>query len=110
MEQDYNVKLYEKAYEEFQGLQNRLCEMTGAQAMEHAYEKVVKEDILACMEMGSLDDRDAKALYKKNYPLDFVYQEWLSNDFGHMGMLADTLASASNIAYKDMKISQRESR
>lgn len=110
MEQDYKSLLYEKAYKEFSNFYNSLCEMSGADAISHAYEKVIKEDILACMESCNLDTKEAKALCKKKYPLDFVYQEWLSNDTSHMQMLEDTLSDASKIAFQELKISQRDSR
>lgn len=110
MEQDYNTLLYEKAYTEYNNFYDSLCEMSGFEAASHAYEKVIKEDILACMEDCNLDTKEAKALCKKKYPLDYVYQEWLKNDFSHMQMLEDTLSSASLTALKELKISQRDSR
>ncbi len=110
MTQDYNALLYQKAQGELAAFIIGLQHMTGSEAITYAYEKVIKEDIVACLEECKLDNKEAKALYLKRYPLDFVYQEWLDNDYSHMEMLEDTLFSASKSAVKEMKINQRDSR
>ena len=83
---------------------------TGKEAMERAYEKVIKEDFLCCIEEGNLSDKEAKALCQKKYPLDYVYQEWLKTDLSYMDVLRDSLDLASSKAVKEMKMSQRDSR
>lgn len=107
---DYNALLYEKMQAEYTEFLNRLKKMPTEEVVEKAYEKVIKEDLVACVESGDLEPNQAKALYSKKYPLDYCYQEWLDNDCSHMDMLRDTIEDASQKTVKEMKSKSRESR
>ncbi len=56
-----------------------------------------------CFEDIELSSSGAKALFKKKKPLDFVYNEWLSNDFSYMESLRDTIDDSCKIAVRDLK-------
>lgn len=107
---DYNALLYEKMQAEYTNFIGELKEMPAAEAIEKAYEKVIKEDLVACVESGDLEPNEAKALYGKKYPLDYCYQEWMKNDYSYMDILQDTIDDASEKAVKEMKDKHRESR
>lgn len=110
MSVDYNALLYEKMQAEYTDFLNRLKEMPIEKVIEHAYEKVFKEDLVSCIECGNLEPNEAKALYLQKYPLDYCYREWLDNDCSYMDMLRDTIDDASKNAVKEMKEKSRESR
>lgn len=52
------------------------------------------------LESCDMSDSEAKALLKKDYPLDSLYHEWLDNDCSHMDMLRETI---SDCAKKEIK-------
>lgn len=107
---DYNFLLYEKAAIEYSDFIERIKEMEPNEIVNHAYEKVIKEDILATLETKKMEQKESKALYLKKYPLDYIYQEWLSNDYGHMNMIEDTINESADKAVKERKENKRESR
>ncbi len=107
---DYNALLGEKAQTEYEDFLAGLKEMSAEQIVEHAYEKVFKEDLAICLEECQLAPAEAKALYLKKYPLDYCYREWLDKDCSYMDMLMDTVTEAAENASKELKAKSRESR
>lgn len=110
MSLDYKELLRETVQNEYDSFLAELKKMSAEEVMEHAYEKVIKDDLAVCIENGSFSQSEAKALCRKKYPLDFCYREWLDNDLSHMEMLRDTVSEAAEKAYRDMKAQSRESR
>lgn len=105
---DYCVLLSEKVQDEYNKFITDLNGMTTKDAIDHAYEKVIKEDLVACIEGQKLDNSEAKALYLKKQPLDYCYQEWLKNDFSYSDMLRDTVDDACKRSVKEMKEKHKE--
>lgn len=110
MSLDYNSLLYEKMANEYDDFLKQTAALPPEQILDHAYEKVMKEDILSLCEECNLEQKEAKALYKSKCPLDKVYQEWLHNDFTYMDMLRDTLDTSAEKSVKEMQSQSRESR
>ena len=110
MPTDYNDLLYDKAQNEYNSFLAGLKELPIENAIEMAYEKVFKEDLLICIENGHLEPTEAKALYKQKYPLDYCYVKWRDSDCSYMDMLRDTIDDAAKDAVKEMKAKSRESR
>ena len=52
-----------------------------------SYETVFKEDIIAAVEMQTLEPEHIKALLSVEYPLDYCYDEWLREDITYMDEL-----------------------
>ncbi len=100
---DYNALLYEKVKQEYDAFVESLEKLPPKEIINHSYEKVFKEDITMCFEDIDLSNSDAKALYKQKNPLDFVYNEWLSNDFSYMESLRDTIDDSCKIAVRDLR-------
>lgn len=107
---DYNELLYEKASAEYNDFISNLKGMSPEIIISRAYEKVIKEDILVTLESKDLEQNEAKALYLKKCPIEHIYQEWLSNDLGHMEMIEDTIKECAEKTLKENKIAQKESR
>lgn len=112
--EELNTQLYEKMKTEFDGFLENLKTLTPEEIISHSYEKVMKEDILACFEGENdfLSNKQAKAMLAVKYPLDDLYQEWLGNDYSHMEMLRDTISDRAESAVKAMnsRNKARESR
>ena len=64
--------------------------------IEKSYEKVIKEEMLNVIteDRDSLTLLEARILYSKKYPLDFLYQEWLSNDLNIQEELICSISQA----------------
>lgn len=110
MEKDYNELLYTQVATEYVDFIEKLKGMSPEEIISHSYEKVMKEDIVASFECKTLSQNEAKALCSKKYPLDFVYQEWLKNDYSHMEMIESTIDDSATKAVKERKDKQLESR
>ena len=109
-ETDYNTLLHEKMKQEYNEFIEALKQMSPEQIIEHAYEKVFKEEFLNECEMTVLEQQEAKALYLQKYPLDRIYQDWLKSDVSYMGMIRDTIDDSAKDAVKEHRAKQRESR
>lgn len=107
---DYTALLYEKVKKEYDAFVESLEKLSPKDIIDASYEKAFKEDIVLSFENISLEQIDAKALFKKKKPLDFVYQEWLKNDCSYMDMLRDTIDDSCKIAVRDLKALSRGDR
>lgn len=110
MYKDYKSLLQEKAQNEYKEFIKELSQLEPVKIIEKSYEKVLKEDILAIFEGMEFSKEEAKAMYLKKYPLDFVYREWLSNDYSHMELIEDTVKDSLALAIKDRKAMLKEGR
>lgn len=110
MPTDYVELLYEKVQAEYDAFIEELKLMTPEQVIEKAYEKVIKEDLVTEIQHGSLEQTEAKALYREKYPLDRLYQEWLDTDVSYMDLLKDSIDDTAKKAVKEMKDKHKESR
>ncbi len=106
----YNELLYDKVSDELRNFLNELEKLLPKEIISHSYEKVFKEDIVMCFESIELDDSDAKALYKMDNPLDFIYGEWLHCDRSYMDMLRDTIDDCCDMAVQEMGSKSRGDR
>lgn len=87
----YNELLYKKASEEFNTFLSNMKKLPPDEIIEQAYEKVIKQDLLLSLEERELPQEYAYLLYKQEYPLDFLYNEWLHNDLSYNDILRDTI-------------------
>ena len=76
-------------------------------SFDHTLNSGVIESIF---ENTDFTQEEAKALFNQKYPLDSLYQEWLSNDLTYMDQLRETVDDKIKSAVKEMKAKQRESR
>lgn len=110
MNTNYNQLLFEKCQKEYDDFIANLKTLPIEKVIDKSYEKVLKEDFLSCISELNLDENNAKALYLKKYPLDFVYEEWMDNDVTLMEDLRDTLYYAGDKAHKELKTNNRSAR
>jgi len=74
-------RLYEKVSDEYKTFINNIENIPVVEVLDkYAYEKVIKDDILSCLESCEIPDREAKILLKLKNPLESIYHEWLDND------------------------------
>ena len=94
-------RLYEKVSAEFNTFMDEVKQLPGSEAIERAYEKVIKEDMVMTLDACDIPDKEAKALLKMKNPLDAMYREWLDNDCSHMDMIRDTIG---DLAKKEIRL------
>ena len=84
-------KLYIKMDKEYKEFIKSLKQKTPDEIIEAAYEKVMKKNILCCIEEENFPHYKAKPLLTLDYPLDSIYQQWLSSDDSFLDMLRDAI-------------------
>ncbi len=72
--------LYDRAKAEFDTRMEEIAALPPKEILEHAYEKVIKEEFLGELEQG-LDEWETDTLLTCPQPLAALYTEWLDNDF-----------------------------
>lgn len=105
---DYCAELYEKMRAEQIEYLKELLAQGSQEALNHAYEFTVREDILMAMEDMELTPKQAKALLKSPCPLADVYKDFSKLETDHMETIRDTIENRANDVIKREK--DKESR
>lgn len=88
---DLQTRLYEKAKTEQDMYISNLLQKSPQEVLDHAYEKVMRDDILMIFENDDLSDKHVKQILKLKNPLAECYDKWLKADCSHMDMLKSTI-------------------
>lgn len=72
--------LYNRAKAEFDARMEEIAALPPKEILDHAYEKVIKEEFLGELEQG-LDEWETDTLLTYPQPLAALYTEWMDNDF-----------------------------
>lgn len=110
MATNYKELLCEKLQKEYDAFVDNLKQQTPEDIINSAYRIIFMKDIVTACDDDRISQKEAKALYLLKYPLEEVYQEWLSNDYSYMYMLRDTVKDRAATAVKDLKEKHKESR
>jgi hypothetical protein len=109
--EELNTRLYEKMFAEQEKYRSWLLSQPPAEILNHAYEYVMREDILLSLEYSDLSDGQAKALLKSPAPLVDVFKDWERRETGHMEDIRETMESRANKIIREAFIrSKREER
>lgn len=98
--EELNTALYEKLSAEQDNYRNWLESQTAAEALQHAYEYIIREDILFALEDNNLPTAQVKALLQNSCTLDDIYKDWLDIETGYMQDIRDTIEERANIFIK----------
>ena len=85
--------LYDRAKAEFDTRMDELLNLPPKEILDHAYEKVYKEEFLLLLE-DETSDWDVDLLLTYAQPLDVLYTEWLENDYNQTDNLRQTILDA----------------
>lgn len=102
MAQDYVAKLFEMMQEEYDRFISDLTQAEPSYILNRAYEKVFKEELMYAAKEKDFSNEEAKALCKTKCPLDYIYQEWIRNDYSYSDILRDTIDDSVGSAIKRM--------
>ena len=75
--------VYERAKAEFDARMEELAALPPKEILDHAYEKIIKEDFLCHLEEG-LDEWETDALLSYPQPLAALYTEWMGVDYSYL--------------------------
>lgn len=88
---DYRAGLlYDRAKAEFDARMEELVALPPREILDHAYEKVIKEEFLYQLEDG-LDEWEIDILLTYPQPLAALYTEWTENNYPILDNIRDTL-------------------
>ena len=86
-----NQALYDKMAAEQEQFKHGLLGMTAEEALNHAYEYVMREDILMSMEVLNLPAPQAEALLEAPCPLADIYKDVRDMETGHMDNIRECI-------------------
>lgn len=100
---DYRAGLlYNRAKAEFDARMEELAALPPREILDHAYEKVIKEEFLYQLEDG-LDEWDVDVLLTYPQPLAALYTEWMDNNYPILDNIRDTLEDSIQKQSADLR-------
>ena len=109
--EELNTRLYERMFAEQEKYRSWLLTLSSGEVLNHAYEYVMREDILLALEYHDLTDGQTKALLKSPAPLADVFKDWEKRETGHMEDIRETIESRANAVIRQEYIrTKREER
>lgn len=82
--EELNTALYKKMFAEQDAFRSWLLEQTPEEILRHAYDYVMREDILLSLEYNDLSDRYASVLLDMDKPLAAIFSKLEHTDSPHM--------------------------
>ena len=101
--EELNTALYEKLFAEQQDFKGWLVKQTPEEILKHAYEYVVREDIVIEMEYHDLTDEEAKALPADEKPLQAIFSVYENTEGGHMDEIRDCIESRAKTCMENQR-------
>lgn len=99
-----NQALYDKMAAEQERFKHNLLGLSTEEALNHAYEYAMRQDILAEMEALELPADQAAALLASPSPLADVYQKWSDVETHHMENIRDVIEELASTQVKDREL------
>ncbi len=94
--EELNTRLYEKMFAEQEVYRRWLLSQSPEETLNHAYEYVMREDILLSVEDNDLSDRQCRVLLRSPSPLADIFKDWEKRETGHMEDIRETIESHAN--------------
>ena len=101
--EELNTALYEKLFAEQQDFKGWLVKQSPEEILKHAYEYVIREDIVIEMEYHDLTDAEAKALLADDKPLKAIFDVYENSEGGHMDEIRDCIESRAKTCIEEQR-------
>ena len=98
--EELNTALCEKLSAEQDNYRNWLESQTAAEALQHAYEYIIREDILIVLSDNDLSQTQVKALLQNSCTLEDIYMDWEKKETDYMQDIRDTVEERADIYIK----------
>lgn len=89
--EELNTKLYEKLFAEQENFKWWLLTQPPEEILNHAYEYVMREDIVLAMEYHDVSDKQAKALLASPSPLAEIFHDFEKIEGDHMDTIRECI-------------------
>ena len=97
--------LYDRAKAEFDARMEEIAALPPKEILDHAYEKVIKEEFLGELEQG-LDEWETDTLLTYPQPLAVLFSEWMDNDYSFLDCIVDTMQDTVQRREKELRSCQ----
>lgn len=94
--------LYDRAKAEFDARMEEIAALPPKEILDHAYEKVIKEEFLGELEQG-LDEWETDTLLTYSQPLAALYTEWMDDDFSFWDSIRGTVEKTVSKQAADLR-------
>ena len=94
--EELNSALYRKLFDEQDQYKKTLLTLPPENILDNAYEYAARNDILLSFEYNNLNDGQAKALLKTEYPLRDIFSKWESRETEYMQDIWNTVETHAN--------------
>lgn len=94
--EELNTKVYEKLFEEQKEYRGWLLTQSPEEILSHAYEYVMREDIVLALEYHDLTDEQAAALLSSPAPLAEIFHDFEQIEGDHMDVIRDCIDKRAN--------------
>lgn len=94
--EELNTELYKKLFAEQEKFKGWLLTQPPDEILKHAYEYVIREDIIIEMEFHNLNDEQARALLADESPLQSIYNVYEDTENDHMNEIRDCIDTRAN--------------
>ena len=101
--EELNTKLYEKLFAEQQDFKGWLVKQPPEEILKHAYEYVIREDIVIEMEYHDLTDAEAKALLADDKPLQSIFSAYENTEGNHMDEIRDCIEARAKTCMEEQR-------
>lgn len=101
--EELNTKVYEKLFDEQQEYKGWLLTQSPEEILNHAYEYVIREDIVIEMECHDLTDAEAKALLADDKPLQAIFSVYENTEGGHMDEIRNCIESRAKTCIEEQR-------
>lgn len=101
--EQFNTLLYEKVFAQQKQFREWLMARPPNEILNHAYESVMREDILLSLESNDLTANQAKAPLCSPAPLDDLFREWEKRETGHMADIWATVEERADALLQRQK-------
>lgn len=108
--EELNTALYQKMFAEQKTYTAWLKAQPSDQFLQHAYEYVMREDILLSLENENLTDQQAQALLKEERPLALVFHTLEHTETGHMTGVWDCVERSADALLERQAAEQMRAR
>lgn len=94
--EELNTELYKKLFAEQEKFKEWLLTQPTNEILNHAYEYVMREDIILSMEYHDVSDEQAKALLSSPAPLEEIFREFEKIEGDHMDVIRGCIEKRAN--------------
>lgn len=101
--EELNTELYKKIFAEQEKFKGWLLTQPPDEILKHAYEYVIREDIVIEMEFHDLTDEEARALLADAAPLQSIYNVYEDTESSHMTEIRDCIESRAKTCISEQR-------